>query len=155
MPTFDQTVKLVTAYLAKNPVAVDDIPGLIRSTYSALAGISSAEPQRAAPERQQSALPVKKSITPDGIYCLECGKQFAMLKRHLRTDHGTTPDEYRAKWGLAVDYPMVAPAYAETRSALAKAIGLGRKKKVEQPAETIAVPAAPSGRKKLGLFKKA
>lgn len=156
MPMLEQTAKLVTAYLAKNPVAIDDIPGLIRTTYAALAGLSSPGLQQAAPERRQPAVPVKKSITPDGIHCLECGKKFAMLKRHLHTDHGITPDEYRAKWELAADYPMVAPAYAEVRSTLAKAIGLGRKKAVEQPAAAAAVePAVTGGRKKLGLFKKA
>lgn len=155
MPMLDQTTKLVTAYLAKNPVPVADIPGLIRSTYFALAGVSSAEPQGATPERRLPAVPVRKSVTHGAILCLECGRKFAMLKRHLRADHGLTPDEYRSKWGLAADYPMVAPAYAEARSVLAKSIGLGRKKQpIEQP-EAIPAPSAEGRRKKLGLFRKA
>lgn len=105
--------------------------------------------QQVDPTEQQEAEPlkpavhVKKSVTPDYIVCLEDGKKFKSLKRHLATSHGLTPDEYRTKWGLPADYPMVAPAYSAARSALAKSTGLGRKTK--------AVEAAPARRKKLGL----
>ena len=96
----------------------------------------------AEPVKKTPAVPVKKSVTSDAIVCLECGKQQKMLKRHLFTAHGTTPDEYRAKWQLGYDYPMIAPAYAEMRQAIAKKIGLGRK-----PGKT-AKPAAKRTRKK-------
>ena len=115
------TSKIVTAHLSANSVAPADLPEMIKSVYDALANtIAPAEPP-AAP-----AVPIKRSVTRNHIACLEDGKKFKMLKRHLRNVHNLSPQEYRAKWGLASDYPMTAPAYAEQRSALAKAAGLGK-----------------------------
>ena len=115
------TSKIVTAHLSANSVAPADLPEMIKSVYDALANtIAPAEPL-AAP-----AVSIKKSVTPDHIVCLEDGQKFKMLKRHLRTVHNFSPEEYRQKWGLSSDYPMTAPAYAEQRSAFAKAIGFGK-----------------------------
>ncbi|MER8748040.1 MucR family transcriptional regulator [Mesorhizobium sp. M1050] len=122
------TADVVSAYVSNNPVPVSDLPALIGQVHAALkgtAGSVSAE----EPEALRPAVPVKKSVTPDYIICLEDGKKFKSLKRHLSTDFGLTPDEYRAKWSLSADYPMVAPNYAATRSAMAKTMGLGRKPK--------------------------
>lgn len=119
------TAGVVAAYVGNNTVAAADLPDLIRSIYLALIGTGSALP--AAPDRPQPAVPVKKSVTPGAITCLECGKGFKMLKRHLGADHGITVEGYRAKWSLPNDYPVVAPSYAARRSQLAKVIGLGRK----------------------------
>jgi predicted transcriptional regulator len=121
------TARIVSAHIANNNVSVDELPGLIREVHQALAtvGQTPAEPIKAEP-----AVDVKKSVFPDHIICLECGTSLKMLKRHLATDHGMTPDEYRAKWGLPHTYPMVAPEYAATRSQLAKDNGLGRKVQV-------------------------
>ncbi len=116
--------KVVASHVANNTVAVADLPKLIQQVYDALAGLSNGAD---AQERPQPAVSVKRSITPDYIICLEDGKKLKMLKRHLKTSYGLTPDEYRERWGLASDYPMVAPNYAAQRSALAKKIGLGTK----------------------------
>ena len=121
----EKTAKLVAAYLSKNSLATKDIPDLIRSIHAALSGVGTVEPPTAA---LVPAVPIKKSVSADALTCLDCGKRFKMLKRHLSTDHGLTIDEYRQKWGLPSDYPVVAPAYAEVRSSLAKSIGLGTKK---------------------------
>ncbi|TIQ41834.1 MAG: MucR family transcriptional regulator [Mesorhizobium sp.] len=122
------TAEVVSAYVSNNPVPVGDLPALIGQVHAALKGtagsVSAAEPEALKP-----AVPIKKSVTPDYIICLEDGKKFKSLKRHLSTLYGLTPDEYRAKWGLPTDYPMVAPNYAAARSALAKTMGLGRKPK--------------------------
>lgn len=117
------TADIVAAHVSNNSVAVSDLPMLIGNVHSALAGLSGAAAAAPAPE---PAVPIRTSIKKDYIICLEDGKKLKMLKRHLMTHYGMTPDDYRAKWGLSADYPMVAPAYAETRRALAKAIGLGR-----------------------------
>ncbi len=122
------TTKIVEAYLGGNTLAAADVPDLIRATYAALASVASPIPE---PTEQQPFVPVKKSVTPDAIICLECGKKFSMMKRHLRTDHDISPDEYRAKWGLPATYPMVAPDYAAHRSALAVKIGLGHKRNTD------------------------
>jgi predicted transcriptional regulator len=119
------TADIVAAHVSNNSVAVSDIPSLISNVHSALAGL--ATPAAAEPVRQEPAVSIRSSIKPDYIVCLEDGKKLKMLKRHLMTHYGMTPDDYRAKWGLAGDYPMVAPNYAEQRRTLAKAIGLGRK----------------------------
>jgi predicted transcriptional regulator len=118
------TAQIVSAHVATNDVAVDQLPGLIRNVHQALAtaGQVSAEPVRAQP-----AVAANKSVFADHILCLDCGQSFKMLKRHLSTDHQMTPDEYRAKWDLPPSYPMVAAEYAATRSKLAKDNGLGRK----------------------------
>ncbi len=118
------TADIVAAHVSNNSVAVSDLPTLISSVHGALAGLSSGEPS--APP-QEPAVPIRSSIKREFIVCLEDGKKLKMLKRHLMTHYGMTPDDYRAKWGLSADYPMVAPAYAEQRRDLAKAIGLGRK----------------------------
>jgi predicted transcriptional regulator len=113
---------IVAAHLSNNTVAVSDLPQLIRDVYGALAVVGGA-PQVAA--RPNPAVPIKRSVTPDYIICLEDGKKLKMLKRHLRTAYGLSPEEYRERWGLPPDYPMVAPNYAKQRSRLAKEIGLG------------------------------
>ncbi|MET2832470.1 MucR family transcriptional regulator [Mesorhizobium shangrilense] len=123
------TADVVSAYVSNNPVPVGDLPALIGQVHAALKGtagsVSAAEEQLVV----KPAVPIKKSVTPDYIISLEDGKKFKSLKRHLSTHYGLTPDEYRAKWGLPSDYPMVAPNYAAARSALAKTMGLGRKPK--------------------------
>lgn len=120
------TTSIVSAYVASNNVQPSDLVGLIASTYSALAELGT-EPAPAPAAALVPAVPIRKSVTPDAIICLEDGKKFKSLKRHLNTAYGLTPEQYRTKWGLPVDYPMVAPNYAEARSALAKSMGLGRK----------------------------
>ena len=117
---------IVSAHLSNNTVPLGDIPRLIHEVYGALTGLGQV-PAKSA-DRLEPAVSVKKSVTADYIICLEDGKKFKSLKRHLRTRYSMTPDEYRAKWSLPHDYPMVAPKYAEHRSRLAKAIGLGRKR---------------------------
>ena len=119
------TANIVSAHVSKNPVQSQELPTLIREVYQALTNVGQAPVKE--PERPQPAVPVKKSVTPDYIVCLEDGKKLKMLKRHLKTAYDMTPEEYRERWGLPADYPMVAPAYAEQRSSLAKKIGLGTK----------------------------
>jgi predicted transcriptional regulator len=119
------TSDIVAAHLSNNNVAVDDVPSLITNVYGALASLGHGAP---APEdRPEPAVSVRASIKPDHIVCLEDGKKMKMLKRHLMTHYSLTPDQYRQRWGLPSDYPMVAPNYAEKRRELAKQIGLGRK----------------------------
>ena len=119
------TADIVAAHVSNNNVAVSDIPLIIRSVHEALAGLATKkEPE---PEPQQPAVSVRASIKPDYIVCLEDGKKLTMMRRYLMTNFGMTPDEYRAKWNLPKDYPMVAPNYAEKRRELAKQIGLGTK----------------------------
>lgn len=118
-------VDVVTAYVSKNSMPGTQIPELIQTVYGALNSLS--KPEQATAEAAKPAVPIKKSVTPDYIICLEDGKKLKMLKRHLRTNYNMTPDEYRAKWNLPADYPMVAPNYARQRSDFAKKIGLGRK----------------------------
>ncbi len=119
------TADIVAAHVSNNSVAVSDIPVLIQNVHNALAGLGGATP--APVERKEPAVSIRSSIKPDYIVCLEDGKKLKMLKRHLMTHYNMTPDQYRAKWGLAADYPMVAPNYAEVRRSLAVKIGLGRK----------------------------
>lgn len=120
--------EIVSAYVSSNPVTPQEIPGLIRTVYAALAEVSGT-PVTALEPAQEPAVAVKKSVTPDFIICLEDGKKFKSLKRHLRTRYSMTPDEYRSKWALPHDYPMVAPNYAKERSTLAKRMGLGQARK--------------------------
>ena len=120
------TTEIVASHLSNNTVAVSDIPQLIKLVYSTLA-TQGVEEEKEQPEKLMPAVPVKKSVMPEYIICLEDGKKLKMLRRHLMTHYGMTPDDYRAKWGLPADYPMVAPNYAEKRRALAKEIGLGTK----------------------------
>ena len=119
------TAQVVASYVSKNPVAADQLPDLINAVHDSL---RNADSPAAAPQEppQKPAVPIRRSVHPDYIVCLEDGKKLKMLKRHLRTTYNMTPDEYRAKWSLPPDYPMVAPSYAEQRSAFAKKIGLGR-----------------------------
>ena len=120
------TADIVAAHVSNNSVAVNDLPTLISNVHGALAALVGPPP--AAPEvKQEPAVSIRSSIKPDYVVCLEDGKKLKMLKRHLMTHYNMTPDQYRAKWGLAADYPMVAPNYAEQRRALAKSIGLGTK----------------------------
>jgi predicted transcriptional regulator len=121
------TSDIVAAHVTNNSVAVSDLPVLIQNVYSALSGLSS---RPVAPEvKLEPAVSVRSSIKPDYIVCLEDGKKLKMLKRHLMTHYQMTPDDYRAKWSLPADYPMVAPNYAEQRRTLAKKIGLGTKRR--------------------------
>src|SRR5690606_3510459 len=124
----DLTADIVSAYVSNNTVASTDLAGLINEVYQALQRTSGtvSEPE---PEPLKAAISVKKSVTPDYIICLEDGKKFKSLKRHLRTHYDMTPEEYREKWGLPADYPMVAPNYAAARSELAKKRGLGQQRK--------------------------
>ena len=119
--------EIVSAHLSNNTVPVADIPKLIHEVYGALTGLGQS-PAKSA-ERSEPAVAVKKSVTADYIVCLEDGKKLKMLKRHLRTAYGLTPEQYREKWGLPADYPMVAPNYAVERSALAKKMGLGQQRR--------------------------
>src|SRR3954447_5237055 len=119
------TAQIVSAHLSKNQVGVDALPSLIQSVYRSLS--TAGEAELAPAPAQTPAVPIKKSVFPDYIVCLEDGKKLKMLKRHLQTSYGLSPDAYRTKWGLPREYPMVAPNYAATRSGLAKKIGLGRK----------------------------
>ncbi|MFZ1415527.1 MAG: MucR family transcriptional regulator [Defluviicoccus sp.] len=120
------TTEIVAAHVANNPVPVADLPNLIQDVYRTLSAIGVPAEE---PERPKPAVPVKKSVFPDYIICLEDGKKLKMLKRHLKTAYNMTPEEYRDRWGLQPDYPMVAPNYAERRSHLAKEIGLGTQRR--------------------------
>ncbi len=117
------TTKVVAAQVANNPIAATEVPGLIVTVHQTLATLGPEEPAA----KPNPAVPIKQSVKPEYIVCLEDGKKLKMLKRHLKTAHKLTPAEYRERWGLPRDYPMVAPNYAATRSKLAKKIGLGRK----------------------------
>ena len=121
------TAQIVSSYVSHNDIPGSQIPDVIRSTYTTLSAQNSSD-GAAARETKKPAVSIRRSITPDYIVCLEDGKKLKMLKRHLRTTYSLTPEEYRAKWGLPADYPMVAPKYAAQRSAFAKKIGLGRKR---------------------------
>lgn len=127
------TSDIVAAHVSNNSVTVEDLPSLITNVYGALSGLNGAE-QKDEP-RPEPAVSIRNSVKPDYVVCLEDGKKLKMLKRHLMTHYNLTPDQYRQRWGLPADYPMVAPNYAQKRRELAKKIGLGRK------------PAAKRGRK--------
>ena len=137
------TSGVVAAYVSNNSISTSDLPELIQSVYGKLSSLGApAEPE----VKQDPAIPIKRSVKKDAITCLECGRDQKMLKRHLATAHGLTPEEYRAKWRLPHDYPLVAPDYAEKRRSLAKQIGLGRK-----PAAVKKAPAKrKAGRQKKG-----
>jgi predicted transcriptional regulator len=119
---------IVSAYVSNNSVSVSELPGLIGEVHNALLRVSSGTVEAPA-EAPKPAVAIKKSITPDYIVCLEDGKKFKSLKRHLRTQYNMSPEEYREKWGLPADYPMVAPNYAQARSELAKQMGLGQQRR--------------------------
>ena len=118
------TAQIVSAHVSNNPIGAEALPSLIQEVYRTLAGVGK---EQITPDKQQPAVPVKKSVYPDHIICLEDGKKLKMLKRHLKTSYNMTPEQYRDKWQLPPDYPMVAPNYAKHRSSLAKKIGLGTK----------------------------
>lgn len=118
--------EIVAAYVSNNPIPVSEIPAMIKSVHATLGGLAGGATTE-TPMALKPAVAVKKSVTPEFIICLEDGKKLKMLKRHLRTAYRMTPEEYRTKWGLPADYPMVAPNYAQQRSVFAKRIGLGRK----------------------------
>jgi len=141
----DLTTAIVAAYVTRNNVPRTELADLIASVHGSLAKLG-AEPEAPAAAPLIPAVPIRKSVTPDAIICLEDGKAFKSLKRHLSSKYDLTPEQYRAKWGLPADYPMVAPAYAEARSALAKSMGLGRK---------AAVPAAGAAKPKRAARAKA
>jgi predicted transcriptional regulator len=130
------TSDIVSAHVGNNSVAGEELPALIRNIYGALAGLTGKSAAAAPPP--EPAVSIRSSIKPDSITCLDCGRKMKMLKRHLSTDHGLSTDEYRQRWHLPADYPLVAPNYAEKRRELAKKIGLGRK------------PGQKRGRKKAG-----
>lgn len=123
---------IVSAYVSKNPVPIAELSSLIASIHRSLIGLGEAK-EPAAAEAQKPAVPVKKSVHDEFIVCLEDGKKFKSMKRHIGVHYGLTPDAYREKWGLPASYPMVAPGYSAKRSALAKKLGLGRKAMVPPP----------------------
>jgi predicted transcriptional regulator len=124
----DQTAAIVSAYVSNNATAASDIPALIAQIHAALVRVSLGASE-AAPEPARPAVSVKKSVTSDYLVCLEDGKRFKSLKRHLRAQYNMSPEQYREKWGLPADYPMIAPSYAVKRSQLAKAMGLGQQRR--------------------------
>lgn len=123
------TADIVAAYVSNHVVPVSDLTGLISDVHTALSNTSAPAPMVSVIEKQKPAVAVRRSVQDDQIICLECGGAFKSLKRHLMTHHNLAPEEYREKWDLPVDYPMVAPAYAEARSRLAKEMGLGQRRK--------------------------
>ena len=127
----DLTANIVSAYLSNNPTPASEIPNLISQIHAALLRVSSGRSE-APPEEAKPAVSVKKSIHPDYLVCLEDGKHFKSLRRHLRTQYNMTPEQYRDKWGLPPEYPMVAPNYAVARSQLAKKMGLGQQRRRER-----------------------
>ena len=127
-PYIDLTANIVSAYLSNNPTPASEIPNLISQVHSALTRVSSGRSEAPA-EPAKPAVSLKKSINPDYLVCLEDGKRFKSLKRHLRAQYNMTPEQYRDKWGLPADYPMVAPNYAVARSQLAKQMGLGQQRR--------------------------
>ena len=135
------TADIVSAHVSNNDVALTAIPGLIQSVYQALANVDAPAPVVEA--KREPAVSVRASVKPDAVTCLECGFKGKMLKRHLTTEHNLTPAEYKARWNLSADHPLVAPSYAAQRAALAKTIGLGRK-----PGQKV---APKPGRKKLKI----
>ena len=140
--TLSLATKLATSYVGNNKVACDELPALINSLHEALAKLESGE------EIREPAVPINKSIKRNEILCLECGKGHKMLKRHLTSAHGLTVEEYRTQWGLARDYPLVAPNYAKQRSELAKKIGLGRKPAAAKSKKPAAKSAKSKARRK-------
>jgi predicted transcriptional regulator len=136
------TSDIVAAHVSNNNVAVEDMPTLIQNVYGALQGLGATQPVE---ERPEPAVSIRASIKPDYLVCLEDGKKMKMLKRYLMTQYGMTPEQYRARWNLPADYPMVAPEYAEKRRKLAKDIGLGRKpgqKRGRRPKAAVAAATA-------------
>ncbi len=147
---------IISAHVSNNTVPTDQVPGLIEAVYGSLAGLGKL-PEPAREEVRTPAVSVRASVKPDGIVCLECGSKFKALKRHLASDHGLTPEEYRARWNLPLTYPMVSAEYSERRREMAKTIGLGRKKVAAPaaPVETTQAPVKKAASKARGKAKKA
>jgi predicted transcriptional regulator len=137
------TADIVSSFVSNNAVHAGDLADLIAMVHSSLKGIAEPKPPAAPPQELIPAVSIKKSVTNEYLICLEDGKHFKSLKRHLQSAYGLTPDEYRAKWGLSRDYPMVAPAYAAARSQLAKESGLGIPRKLPEPV-VVALPPPPA-----------
>ena len=135
------TADIVSAFVSNNAVRASELPSIIEAVHTSLLKVSELKTEEPVAENKVPAVPVKKSITDDYIICLEDGKKFKSLKRHLSTAYNMSPDEYRAKWGLNRDYPMVAPAYASARSNLARQMGLGRKR--DEAMDEVVTEAAP------------
>jgi len=127
--TIELAAEIVSAFVSRNSVPAAELPALIGNVHDALAKLANGTPEQAVEAPKAPAVPIKRSVQPDYIVCLEDGKRFKSLKRHLRTVYDLTPDQYRAKWGLPADYPMVAPNYAAARSELAKSMGLGARRR--------------------------
>ena len=149
----DLTTSIVSAYVSHNSLRAADLPELIATVHSALHGLSTPIEAPAAAAPQAPAVPVKKSVTDDYIICLEDGKKFRSLKRHIGTVYNLSPEQYREKWGLPRDYPMVAPAYSAIRSRLAKDIGLGQQRGAEEAAEPAEVAEAEPAKRKRAASK--
>jgi predicted transcriptional regulator len=145
--SLDTVAAIVSAYVSNNSVASSDLPSLIENVHQALLNVASGGAPEAQAEPPTPAVSIKKSITPDHLICLDDGKKFKSLKRHLRTHYDMSPQAYREKWGLPSDYPMVAPSYAQTRSDLAKKLGLGHGRKQADAAPAVEADRKP-GRKK-------
>lgn len=146
------TTEIVAAHTNHNTVAIDQIPLLVETVYASLKGLGAEKTVDPAP--LQPAVPIKKSVFPDYVVCLEDGKKLKMLKRHLQTAYGMTPEQYREKWGLPANYPMTAPNYAAHRSSLAQKIGLGRKVVAAPEPEVVAEEPAKPARKTRARRKK-
>ena len=144
MNRVEMTAEIVAAYVEHNSVPAGELATLIKSVHDSLGLLFGERKAEAEPEPLQPKVPIKKSITADYLVCLEDGRRFKSLKRHLHAEHGLSPDEYRSKWDLGKDYPMVAPAYADARSNLAKTIGLGRKSAPVATSEPLQEAPAPA-----------
>ena len=145
--TIKLAADIVSAFVASNSVSLAEVPALIGSVHEALNKVASGTTQRPLEEPKEPAVPIKRSVQPDYIVCLDDGKRFKSLKRHLRTVYNLTPEQYRAKWGLPATYPMVAPNYAAARSRLAKEMGLGARRRTTPEPEPVR-PAPAKGRRK-------
>lgn len=135
------TSRIVSAYLSRNVIPAGELPHLIQQTYASLNGNARSAKTEPSAEEQRPAVPIKKSVTDDFIICLEDGKKFKSLRRHLMASYGLTPQQYREKWKLPADYPITAPNYARQRSELARATGLGKRAATPAPAPDTAPPA--------------
>lgn len=149
-----QVVNIVSAFVSHNSMRASDLPDLINAVHGSLHQLTSAPAVPDAVEPLNPAVPIKKSVQRDHLVCLEDGKKFKSLRRHLSSFHRLTPDEYRARWSLPSDYPMVAPAYSETRSILAKSAGLGHTSRSGEAEDAIGVPAADAVKPQRGRPRK-
>lgn len=141
------TADIVSAHVSNNKLDAGEVPALIQSVFGALANAANPAPAAAEEVKPQPAVSIRSSVKPDAVACLECGAKFKMLKRHLSTERGMTPEDYKARWNLGSDYPLVAPNYAAQRSELAQKIGLGRKANPAKAATKAKTPRAPKAAK--------